>query len=820
MRVTLWLEELRDDIRFAFRQLAAAPAFALVATLTLALGIGANSAIFALVDATLLRPLPYGDAGQLVTIWERSDATARGFASPSNMLDWKARSRTFENIAAFTPSVGSMVVAGRDGNAETVSRQWVTSGIFDVLGVTPVAGRWFIPEDEQQMARRVVISEGYWENRFNRDPAIVGSEIKMDGLLFTIVGVAPKEFEILGRTSMWGMRPFPKTLPPRARGAYQLQVVGRMKPGVAIEAAQADLAAVAAGLASEFPDYNKGRTVTLEPMHDTMIGSDLKTTSMLFLGVVGFVLLICCANVANLLLARATARARELAVRSALGAGRRRIIRQLLTESVVLSIIGGALGIGVGAAILQIAPVMIPEGLLPATVTPAFDLRVITFCAAAALIVGVVFGIAPAFQATAMAPSEAMGADSRTTTGAGGRLRNLLVAGEVATAVLLLFGAGLLLRTLMAVSSYDRGYRAESVLTMLVDPLGDSYPTPERLQQFFDQVEAEVRAVPGVADVGWSSALPLGESLYGDFALTYEIVGDPPVEESRKPITDYQVVSPTYFSTLDLPIVAGRAFDGRDTKDSPRVCIVNEAFVRTLGGRNPIGMQVSFKVADSLTDKPNVGEIVGVARQVKRRPDESKDFVQIYVPMAHDLSDDVLMLVRSKTDRAETLTPAVRAAISRIDKEQLVSVASVTTLEDVEWAATGRHRFRATMVAAFAALAVVLAMVGVFGILAYSVQQRVRDFGVRRALGATSNDVMQLVVRDAMRVIAIGAGVGLILSAMAGRMITSMLFGVQPLDVLTFGFVIAVLGVTAAISVAGPAWRAVRIDPAVALRNK
>ena len=820
MRVTLWLEELRDDVKFAIRQLRAAPAFTLVATLTLALGIGANSAIFALVDATLLRSLPYGDAGQLVTIWEKSDATARGFASPSNMLDWKARSRTFENIAAFTPSVGSMVVAGRDGNAETVSRQWVTSGIFDVLGVRPVAGRWFIPEDEQQMARRVVISEGYWENRFNRDPAIVGSEIKMDGLLFTIVGVAPKEFEILGRTSMWGMRPFPKTLPPRARGAYQLQVVGRMKPGVAIEAAQADLAAVAAGLATEFPDYNKGRTVTVEPMHDTMIGRDLKTTSVLFLGVVGFVLLICCANVANLLLARATARARELAMRSALGAGRHRIIRQLLTESVVLSIIGGVLGVAVGSAILQVAPVLIPEGLLPATVTLTFDIRVIAFCAAAALIVGVVFGIAPAFQATAMAPTEAMGADSRTTTGGGGRLRNLLVAGEVATAVLLLFSAGLLLRTLMAVSSYDRGYRAESVLTMLVDPLGSSYPTPERLQQFFDQVEAEVRAVPGVADVGWSSALPLGESLYGDFALTYEIVGDPPVDESRKPITDYQVVSPSYFSTLDLPIVAGRAFDARDTKDSPRVCIVNEAFVRTLGGRNPIGMRVAFKVADSLTDKPNIGEIVGVAKQVKRRPDESKDFVQIYVPMAHDLTDDVLMLVRSKTDRAQTLTPLVRAAISRIDKEQLVSVASVTTLEDVEWAATGRHRFRAVMVSAFAALAVVLAMVGVFGILAYSVQQRVRDFGVRRALGATTGDVLRLVVGGAIKVITVGGVIGLVLAAAFGRLISTMLFGVQPLDLPTFALVTIVLGLTAALSIAGPAWRAVRIDPAVALRSK
>jgi putative ABC transport system permease protein len=820
MSITLWLEELREDIKFAFRQLRSAPAFTLVATLTLALGIGANSAIFALVDATLLRPLPYGDPQQIVTLWETSSATPRGFASPPNMVDWQARTRTFDGIAAFTPNVGSMVVAGRDGNAETVSRQWVTTGIFDVLGVKAIAGRTFLPADEQQMARRVVISEGYWENRFNRDPAIIGSDIKMDGILWTIVGVAPKEFEILGRTSMWAMRPFPKNMPPRARGAYQLQVVGRMKPGVAIQAAQADLTAVAAGLATEFPDYNKGRTVTLEPMHDTMIGSDLKTTSMLFLGVVGFVLLICCANVANLLLARATARARELAVRSALGAGRRRIIRQLLTESVVLALLGGILGIGIGAAILQVAPVLIPEGLLPATVTLAFDLRIVAFCAIAALIVGVVFGIAPAFQATAVSATEAMGADSRTTVGSGGRVRSLLVMGEVATAVLLLFGAGLLLRTLIAVQSFDRGYRAESVLSMLVDPLQQSYPTPERLQQFFDQVEAEVRAVPGVADVGWSSALPLGESLYGDFSLTYEIVGDPPVEESRRPVTDYQVVSPSYFSTLDLPIVAGRAFDARDTKDSPRVCIVNEAFVRTLGGRNPIGMQVSFRVAGSQNDQPNVGEIVGVARQVKRRPDEPRDFVQIYVPLAHDLSDDVLMLVRSKAGRAETLAPAVRAAISRIDKEQLVSVAGVTALADVEWTATGRHRFRAVMVSAFAALAVVLAMVGVFGILAYSVQQRTRDFGVRRALGATSNDVLRLVVRDALKVIAIGAAIGLVASAMLGRVIVSMLFGVQPLDLPTFALVTIVLSVTTALAITGPALRAARIDPAVALRSK
>jgi putative ABC transport system permease protein len=818
MRMTQWLEEFRDDVRFALRQLWGAPGFAIVATLTLALGIGANSAIFALVDATLLRPLPFGDPSRLVTIWERTDSNPSSYASPLNMRDWSARGRSFDAIAGFTPNVGGMVMAGADGNAETVSRQWVTAGIFDVLGVRPIAGRTFLSADDEKRANVAVLSEAFWESRFNRDPSVVGRELKLDGMLFTVVGVVPKEFQILGRTAIWAMRPVIGA-PARARGAFVFQAVGRLGRGVALAAAQSDLQAVADGLAREFPQTNAGRSVRLEPLHDTMIGSDLKLTSMLFLGVVGFVLLICCANVANLLLARATARTRELAVRAALGAGRQRIVRQLVTESVVLSIIGGVAGIGVGWAILRVAPALIPEGLLPATVVLQFDARVVAFCSLAALAVGLLFGVAPAWQATSLSSPAGLGSDSRTVVG-GSRLRQVLVAGEVTTAVLLLFGAGLLLRTLVAVESYDRGYRAERVLSMLVDPLGSSYPTPEKLLQFFDQVEEQVRAVPGVQDVAWTSALPLGASLYGDLALTYEIVGDPPVEESKRPSTSLQAVSPSYFSTLDLPIVAGRAFTAGDTPSSPPVCIVNEAFVRSLGGRSPIGMKVSFKVADSPQDKPNVGEIVGVAKQVKGRPDEPKDFVQIYVPLTQQLSDDIILLARAKSGRAEALTPGVRAAISRIDTEQLVSVRDITTLEDVEWAATGRHRFRAVMVAAFAALALALAMVGVFGILAYSVQQRVRDFGVRRALGATTGDVFRLVAGDAARVIAVGAAIGLALAVVLGRLITSILYAVNPFDVVTLAMVAVVLAVTATLAIAGPAWRASRIDPAVALRGR
>jgi putative ABC transport system permease protein len=754
MRVTRLLDEFRDDLNFAVRQLKGSPAFTLVSTLTLALGIGVNSAIFALVDATLLRPLPYGEPDRLVTIWESSATNSRSYVSPLNMVDWNARSSTFEKIAGFTPTVGGMVMAGADGNAETVSRQWVTAGIFDVLGVHAIAGRTFSAEDDAKRSNVVVLSQGFWRARYNSDPSVIGREVRLDGDLWKIIGVVPQEFELLGQTSLWAMRSL-ASLPPQVRGVHALQVVGRLKPGVPLQVAEADLGAVAAGLAREFPGTNHGRGVTLERMHDSMIGSDLRLTSMLFLGVVGFVLLICCANVASLLVARATARMRELAVRSALGAGRGRIIRQLLTESIVLSLLGGVMGIGLGAAILSVAPSLIPPGLLPATVALAFDARVVVFCGGTAMLVALLCGVTPALKATEFSPADVTGAGSRTVTGGAGTLRGLLVTGEVATAVLLLVGAGLLLRTLIAVDSFDRGYRARSVLSMLVDPLGSKYPTAESLQQFYDQVEAEVAAVPGVAAVAWASALPLDFFDAGGFS--YEIVGEPPVDESQRPSTEYQVVSPTYFSTLDLPILEGRAFDRRDALDAVPVCIVNEAFARAFRGRSPIGQRVALRPMESPQAKPTVREIVGVARQVKGRPDESKDFVQIYVPMAQDLSDDIFLVVRPGAGRAETLAPSVRAAISRVDTEQLVSVREVKTLEDIAWTATARHRFRAVMVAAFAALALVLSMVGVFGILAYSIQQHVRDFGVRKALGATTHDVLRLVIAGATRLIAVCA---------------------------------------------------------------
>jgi putative ABC transport system permease protein len=801
--------DLWQDLRYAARVLVKQPSFTAAAVLTLALGMGVNSAIFTLVDAVLLRPLPLPEPDHLVMIWEQSKTSPRGLVAPNNLVEWNRRSRTFETIAGFRPNVGAMVMGNADGTAENVPRQWVTADTFNALGVKAIAGRTFLPSDDTQRANVVVLSEGFWRARFNGDPNVVGLDLRLDGQAWTVVGVVPREALLLGQTSIWALMPIQGGVQ-----ASSVLTIGRLKPGVTLEAARADMGAVAQGLAQEFPNTNAGRGVTLEPLRDVAIGRDLRQTSMLFLGVAGFVLLICCANIANLLLARATVRKRELAIRSALGAHRERMIRQLLTESLLLAVIGGALGLLAGAAILDIAPSLIPRGLLPGAVTLTFDVRVIAFAAATVVLVGLLFGLVPAWQATEFSSAHAMASDSRTVIGRGGRIRNVLVAGQVATAVVLLFGAGLLLRTLLAIKGVDRGYRAESVLTMVVDPPGE-----QRVPwlQFYEAVAQEVAGLPGVRGAAWATTLPLGRSYQGP--TFFEIVGDPPVLESQRPTADYQIVSPTYFTTLDLPLAAGRGFDERDVPGKVQVCIVNEAFVRRyLQGRSPTGVKLAIRRTPA--QAPVVREIIGVARQVKSRPDETDDLIQIYVPLAQDTPGDIFLIVRPSSGSAEALAPSVRAAFARVDKQQLVSIRDVMTLEDVVSAATARHRFRAVLVTGFAGLALLLGMVGLFGVIAYSVQQRVRDFGVRRALGATTTDVLWLVARSAGGIIVTGVFVGLLLSAVLGRLLATMLFGVQPMDPVTFASVTIVLALTAAVSTAGPAWRATRIDPVVTLRQE
>ncbi|HEY7186353.1 MAG TPA: ABC transporter permease [Vicinamibacterales bacterium] len=817
MAVTQFLGELRDDVKFALRQLRKAPAFTLVAVVTLALGIGANSAMFALADATLLRPFPFPESDRLTSIWERFQSFPRTGVSWLNFRDWSERSQTFESMAGYFGYPRRM--SAPDGTIEQVPAMQVTTRYFEVLGIKPIVGRTFRPSDVAFPPNTMVISEGLWRTRFGADPSIVGRTIQIDGGPVTVLGVVPAEAQVVGRVGLWTLW---AELPGMdARGLHFLAVIGRLKRGISIAAAQSDMTTIADALARELPATNKGRGITVEQLRTGLIPAEMRLTSLLFVGVVGFVLMMCCANVANLLLARASGRTREIAVRAALGAGRRRIVTQILTESLVLAVIGGALGMGVGALILKTAPSLIPQGVLPAAVTLSFDVRVVAFCAATTFAVGLIFGLAPAWQASGTSLVQATSSESRGSTKGGGRLRRVLVVAEIAAAVLLLCGAGLLLRTLMSLDHVDAGYRENNVLTFRVQlEYGAStsrFANEDALRRFFDAVERDVQSVPGVKSVGWTSGLPLDGISLG--SVPFDVVGNEAALPADRPSAQYQLVSPTYFQTLDIPVTAGRGFTTLDSATSVPVCLVSEALVRRYFSKtNPIGMRIAIRPIQIGPAKPIVREIVGVVRQVKAQPAEGDDAPQVYVPMAQNAWSFAAFVVRPAGGRAEALATAVRAAFARVDRG--VPLTQVRTLDEVARDATARPRFRAVMVVTFAALALLLAMVGVFGVLAYTVEQRSREFGVRIALGASPTNVLGLVANGAVRVIAAGVVVGLVLAAALGQTVASFLFGVSPVDPLTFGGATLVAIVTAMIATAVPAWRAARVDPVEAFRSE
>ena len=821
MRLTQWLEELRDDVMYAFRQMRATPGFTVVAALTLALGIGANSAMFAVADAALLRPLPFAKADRLVTVSElRGDGT-RGAANPLDVADWIERNRTFDAMAGVLNSQSS--INGPDGTAESIPTQAVTPRFFDVLGITPIIGRTFLPSDQRPMPDIVVLGEGIWRSHFGSDATLIDRQARFGGRMYTVIGVVPDSFAFdipgttsAGRRRLWTLLGPPANRGPAERYPHYMSVIGRLKDGVTLETARADMRAVSDAIAQETPATNRGHRATVDLLRDRISSRELRLTSFLLLGVVGFVLLMCCANVANLLLARTHARARELAVRSALGAGRTRIARQLLTESFVLAAFGGLLGAAIGAALLRVAPSLVPPGLLPATFSLAFDLRVVTFCTVTTIVVAILYGLAPAWHATGMSFVHAIAAEGRSVTGGGSRLRRLLAIGEVAVAVLLLCGAGLLLRTLLTLDNVDSGSRSSDLLTMIVGGGGPGpSTTPESLLRNYDAYEREIAQLPGVRAVAWGNALPFDGLWYQQ---AFQIDGDPPRPQADRDGAGYQIVSPSYFRLLGIPVRDGRGLSDADTASAPQVCVVDEAFVRRyLRGRNPIGTRISI---NAMVQPPVavMREIVGVVGQVKERPEESEPQPHVYVPLAQNPWWSATLVVQPAHGPAEALTPAVRAALARVNRDQ--PAAAVRTMTAIADEATARPRFRAVLVGSFAILALILALVGVFGVLAYSVQQRTREFGVRIALGASAASVLRLVMSSAGGVIGAGVAIGLVAAALLSRSISTFLFGVQPIDPMTFLLVPLVLIATAAIAVAAPAWRASRVDPVVAFRNE
>ncbi len=804
-RMTFW-----RDLRYGARMLWRAPGFTALAVAILALGIGATAAIFSLFDAALLRALPYRDPDALVMLWEAPPGATRNRVAPLNYVDWSEQNQTFSAMAAIAG--GGRTLTRPGALPERVAGQSVTARFFDVLGVLPVAGRTFRPDDAAPAAHAVVISERLWRSHFGGDPAIVGRIVRFDGEPHTVIGIVPAHFQILFSSDLWVV--FKPERTPEQRQMHYLQVVGRLRPGVTIERARADMARIAHGIARVSPDTNKGWGVIVEPLRQALVGGDLRTTSAVLIGIVSLVLLMACANVANLLLARGIGRTREIAVRAALGGSRVRLLRQLVTESLLLAAIGGTLGVGLAAAVLQAAPSVIPADTLPEGILLALDVRVAGFAVLLTLVTGVLFGLAPAWHAAGVPLTAAMSSGSRTSTEGAGRVRSALAVGEVAVAIVLLTGAGLLIRTLLTLDKVDPGNREHRVLTMVTVLPESRYPTPGHTAAFYRAVERELAALPGVARASFGGSLPLDG---WDIGQGFTIVGDPAVDAANQPSAHYQISGAGFFETLGIPIVRGRAFGAADTAASLPVCVVSEAFVRRYArGRDPLTLQVRVDAMSPQGPTPVTRQVVGVARQVLETPSDEGDAVQIYVPLTQNPWFWSTLSVRTLVPPA-AMQPAIAAAVARVDKN--LALTQVRTIDEIAAQATSQPRFRARLVALFAVLALIVASVGVAGLLAFSVRQRRRELGVRMAIGARGSDIMRLVLGGAIRVVFVGTVIGLAGATALARALTSLLFGVTPLDAVTFAAAPTVLCTAALLASAVPAWKAARTDPALALRQ-
>ena len=799
-----------QDLRYAARLLIKSPGFTALAILVLALGIGANSAIFSAVDAVLLRPLPFGHPGRLVMLSENSAGSPVARTAPLNFQDWHDQNTVFDALAGVAG--GSRTLTSPAG-AERIDGQAVTTEFFSLLGVPPLAGRGFTVEDERTHADVVVIGERLWRNRFHSDPAIVGKTIPLDSKPFTVVGIAPAGLQILWRSDLWTLM-VPKRSPEQRRIHYY-QVLGRLKPGVSLQQARSGMDVVAARIAAAFPETNKGRGVTIQPLRQALVGAELRTTSLVLGALVLLILLMACANVASLMLARGAARAREMAVRTALGAGGVRLIRQSLTESVLLSALGGAGGLALGWLLIRFSTYLIPAGSLPAGIVLQLDLRVTAFTALVALATGVLCGLAPALQSARNHPLDAM-RGARTVAAGNTRLLALLAAAEVAVAVMVVSGAGLFLRTLDRLTQVDPGYRADRVLTMRVSLPLSRYPQPTDALAFYRAAQPELENLPGVRSAAFGGSLPLTGFEIGQGV---RIVGQTPTRENRAHGTHYQIVGARYFETLGIPLEAGRAFTARDNASAPQVAIVNREFVRKyLDGRPALGTHIQVQAMDPEGPRYIEREIVGVCGTVKVEAlNEAESTVEVYVPIGQNPWYDAVIALRTAGDPL-ALTAAVKAVVAKFDSQ--LAVTAVRTMRDISDEAVANPRFRARLVGAFAGLALLLSAVGIFGVLAFAVSRRRREFGIRMALGARIADVLSLVLLRGARIAAAGILLGLLGAAALARTLAALLYGVQPLDAVAFSVAAIMLALVALAAAAIPGWRAARVDPAIALRDE
>lgn len=810
-------ETLAQDIRYGVRMLAKHKAFTSIAVITLALGIGANTAIFSVVNELLLRPLPYRDAERIVTVWEVTpEGRHQNTTSRTNFRAWRDQTSNFQHMAAFTDQRLNLTGTGEP---EELSVQFTTPEFFRILGVDPILGRTFLPEDDKGGQSAVaVLSYGLWQRRFGGQASLVGETINLSGEKYTVIGVMPPNFQFhikqrsgTGRPAeLWSILPMPVGGTANQRGRF-LGTVARLKDGVTVDQAAAEMRTIHARLSDEAPQYNKNYTAEVLPLREQFFGN-VRRPLYLMLGAVGFVLLIACANVANLLLSLATSREKEIALRAALGARRMRIVRQLLTESLLLALLGSVLGLGFAWLGIKALVAISPRDLVSLQ-TVGLNVTVLAWTLGVSMLTGIVFGLAPALHISRLNLNDSLkdGGKSESGQASGSRrLRNALVVSEIALAVVLLASAGLLIRSFVRLQQVDRGFTTDNVLTMVIRLPEAGYREDPQLVQFFSSTLERVRQLPTVRSAGMVNFLPL----YGGLGSNtgFKILGQPEPPPGQGPSTDVRVADSGYFGTLGIPLLRGRNFSDSEQREAKHVILINEALARRyFPNQDPIGQHLDV----AMFEKPTPAEIIGIAGNVRYDSLVDEAPPAVYFPHP-DLAYPFMTLVVRTDGDPTAIAPAIQREIRGLDPNQPVS--DLRTMDQVmsEWVA--RSRFNTMLLGLFAGLATLLSAVGIFGVMNYSVALRTRELGLRLAVGAQPRQVLLLVLRQGLGLTIVGVVLGLAAAFALTRLLSGLLFGVAAVDVTTFASISVLLVIVSLLACYLPARRAMRIDPLSALR--
>ena len=807
-----WLEHLVLDIRYGLRMLVKSPGFTGVAVVTLALGIGANTGIFSVVNATLLQPLPFRDSDRVMWVRERN----HGAVAPANFLDWRRQNHVFSALSAYF-SWGANLVAR--GQPRRISRTTCSTDIFGLLGVHPALGRDFLLTDEKAgHAPVAVISHTVWRENFGGDPSAIGGSLAIDGRQFTIIGVMPAGFRYPGDTDVWVA---PEREVPEVpidigdvtqnRGLHYLTVIGRLAPGVGLDRARGEMDTIADRLATEYHEGPRERGVLAEPLRQIMVG-DVRPLLLILLGAVGLVLLVACANVANLMLARARARGTEMAVRSALGASRLRLAEQMLAESILVALAGGALGLLISVATTRLL-LRLGSEIIPRVGVVRMDVVVLGYTLGVSMLTGILFGLAPAFGLGRVNLSVSLKYGARQATRGRDLLRSSLVVSEIALALVLSTGAGLLMRSFIGLSQQARlGFNPGNVLTFSVAPTGERYRTASQQTLFYRQTLERLRALPGVLEAGVVNSLPPYSEATGPITIAEH---GSHVDEDL-PHGAFTVASPGYFQSLEIALVRGRTFSARDSSEAHKVAVINQTFVHTFfAQQDPIGAHVKwFSTGEQA--KPVWLEIVGVVGDVKNYEPGAATMPQVYASYEQETWGTEMSFVLRTASNPAGVASEARSAIQSTFPD--VPVFQVQPLSQFLAESLSTPRFNLLLFVLFAILAVGLAAIGIYGIVSYLVAQRAREIGIRMALGATQTDVFRMVVGNGIKLALWGVGIGLLCTGVLARLMASLLYGVQPSDPITFALVSIVLAAVALVASYIPARRATKVDPMVALR--